>query len=162
MILECADPGGTAAQLPTSISTCDENTVQADTVLVEPNGSFSEKSYTLYSLPNAVLGEQSNWQPVCDVSHQCVLFVGENQNDFTQPKVFSAPFSLTPSTTSAPVAGVTPAAPTGTVPSAAVSLPAATLAFTGIPTDVWWLTALGLVLLGFGALSRTLARRLRR
>jgi hypothetical protein len=164
VILECSDPGGSAAQLPTSISNCDENTVQADTVLVQPNGSLSEKGYTLYSLPNAVLGEQSNWQPVCDATHKCVLYVGENQNDFTQPKLFSQPFSIDPS--ASPAGSSVMNVPTSTgapdPPSAAVSLPAPTLAFTGVAPQSIVLALLGLALVGLGGLSRRLVRKARR
>jgi hypothetical protein len=164
IILECSDPGGSSAHLPTSISNCDENTVQADTVLVQPNGSLSEKGYTLYSLPNAALGEQSNWQPVCDATHQCVLFVGENQNDFTQPKLFSQPFSMDPSASPAapaasPAVSVSPLASMPASPSAAVSLPAPTLAFTGTATPSLWLGMLGLALVGLGVFTRQMARR---
>jgi hypothetical protein len=92
VILECADPGGTAANLPTAFIDCDGNTIQGDTVSVQANGSFAESSYTIYSLPNSVLGESSTNVPVCSASQACVLFVGEDQNDFSKPKVFSAPF----------------------------------------------------------------------
>ncbi len=94
-IIQCADPGGSPSHLPTSINTCDENTIQADSVIPGTDGSFTEKSYTVYRLPNATLGEQPNWQPVCNETHPCVLFVGENQDDFTKPKVFSHPFTVT-------------------------------------------------------------------
>ena len=93
-ILECADPGGSVANLPKDISTCDGNTIQGNTILIAANGSFSEAHYTLYVLPSSTLGEQSNDQPVCNQSNPCVLYVGQNQNDFTAPKVFSAPFSI--------------------------------------------------------------------
>ena len=84
-----------ADKLPEQFSACDENTIQGDSIIVQPNGSFSESSYVIYRLPSAVLGEGKSGQPVCDDTHQCVLYVGENQNDFTQPKVFSEPFVVT-------------------------------------------------------------------
>ncbi len=95
-VLECADPGGSAAGLPTDISGCDGTTVEGTTVLVGADGSF-QVPYTIWSLPNAALGEQPNWLPVCNQSNPCVLYVGQNQEDFTQPKVFSAPFTVAPS-----------------------------------------------------------------
>ena len=61
------------------------------------DGSFSDPSYPVSALPSATLGEQGNNQPICDQTHYCVLFVGQNQNDFTVPKVFSAPFLIAPS-----------------------------------------------------------------
>jgi hypothetical protein len=96
-ILECADPGGSTANLPTDISACDGNSIQGTTVLVANNGSFSESSYQVYSLPSSTLGEQSNAKPICNQTNYCVLYVGQNQNDFTAPKTFSAPFLISPS-----------------------------------------------------------------
>jgi hypothetical protein len=98
-ILECADPGGTKAHLPTSINTCDENTIQANSLIPSADGSFTQKAYTVYSLPNATLGEGPTWQPVCNATHECVLYVGEDQDDFTKPKIFSQPFTVTGGTT---------------------------------------------------------------
>ena len=57
-ILECADPGGKTKNLPTNVTACDGNTIQGTTILVQPNGSFSEHGYQLFALPNASqLGE---------------------------------------------------------------------------------------------------------
>jgi hypothetical protein len=166
-ILECADPGGTTANLPTSFSDCDENTIQADSVLVQPNGSFVEHAFTLYALPNATLGEKSTYTPVCDPTSKCVLYVGQNQDDFSQPKVFSAPFAFTAAAltpTSASASSPPSAAPTATAtapsagPSAAVSLSPSTLAFTGGPDGAPWLVALGTGLVGGGILGRRTIR----
>jgi hypothetical protein len=168
IIIECADPGGTSAALPTSINTCDENTAQADTVLVQANGSFSEPSYTLYALPNITLGEQANWQPVCNPTHQCVLYVGEDQDDFTKPKVFSQPFAFT--STAPTLAGglanrgngksgsATQTAPTASA-SASVSVAPATLAFTGASESTPWLAVFGAALAGLGILGRRTMKR---
>jgi len=95
IIIECADPGGTTGHLPTRFAACDENTVQGDSVIVQGDGSFSEPSYTVYRLPSPTLGEGKSWQPVCNQSRPCVLYIGENQLDFTKPKVFSHPFVVT-------------------------------------------------------------------
>ena len=97
-ILECADPEGSVANLPKDDTTCDGNTIQGGTLLVGADGSFSDPSYPVYLLPSQQLGEQTNDQPICNQSHYCVLYVGLDQNDFTQPKVFSAPFLIAPST----------------------------------------------------------------
>jgi hypothetical protein len=122
-ILECADPGGTLANLPKSDSTCDGNTIQGNTTLVAANGSASDAKYTIYLLPSPALGEQANNQPVCNQTDPCVLYVGQSQNDFTAPKVFSAPFTIAPAsgdaTTTTTAAATTttttttPAAPGG-------------------------------------------------
>jgi len=95
-ILECADPDGSVANLPKSDSTCDGNTIQGNTILVAANGSASDQDYTIYLLPSPALGEQSNNQPICNQTNPCVLYVGQNQNDFTAPKVFSTPFTIAP------------------------------------------------------------------
>lgn len=95
-ILECADPGGQAANLPVSDLTCDGNTAPGFSVLVNKDGSFSTNQYQIYSLPNAVLGEPHDNQPTCNASHQCVLYVGQDQTNFHAPKVFSAPFTVAP------------------------------------------------------------------
>lgn len=86
-ILECQAGATSDAQ-------CDGNTQNADSVIVGADGSFDYKSYTLYQLPSSLLGEPSTNNPKCDATHQCVLYVGENQNDFTQPKLFSATFTI--------------------------------------------------------------------
>ena len=97
-IIECADPGGKASNLPTSANACDGNTVQGTTVLVQSNGSFSEHGYQLYALPNASqLGEAPDTRPVCNQKKGCVLYIGQNQEKFTAPKIFSPPFWISKS-----------------------------------------------------------------
>jgi len=115
-ILECADPGGTTANLPKSDSTCDGNTIQGNTMLVAANGTASDSTYTIYELPSSALGEQSNNQPVCNQSNPCVLYVGQNQNDFTAPKVFSAPFTIAPANGGSTTTTSTSATTTTTAP----------------------------------------------
>jgi hypothetical protein len=97
-ILECADPKGKQSNLPKSDFTCDGNTIQGNTVLVRKNGSFTARGYQIFSLPNeATLGELASGQPVCNPKHPCVLYVGENQGDFTWPKEFSNPLTISTS-----------------------------------------------------------------
>jgi hypothetical protein len=94
-ILECADRGGKRSNLPTSASSCDGNTIQGNTIEVNKNGSFSEHGYQLFAIPNkAQLGEEADGQPVCNKRAVCVLYVGENQENFTWPKIFSPPFTI--------------------------------------------------------------------
>jgi hypothetical protein len=132
-ILECADPGGTTDDLPKSVSACDGNTIQGETVLTQSDGSISQSNYPLYALPNHALGEQANWQPVCNATNKCVLYVGENQEDFTQPKVFSAPFAISTDAQSGTAAA---ASTTPTTPSVAATSPntAPTTTPTSAPT----------------------------
>jgi hypothetical protein len=96
-ILECSDPDGTPANLPTNASDCDGNTIQGNTVFVNGDGSVRDSGYTVYALPDTTsLGEPSGGSPVCDLSDECVLYVGENQGDFTQPHYFSEAFYVNP------------------------------------------------------------------
>jgi hypothetical protein len=117
-ILECSDIGGTPSGLPKGIAQCDGNTVQGGTIVIGHDGSFSAAHFTVYSLPNQALAETVGGVPVCDATHPCVLYVGQNQEDFTKPKLFSAPFTVTPT------AGATPTA-AGSNPTQAPSTPAA-------------------------------------
>jgi hypothetical protein len=117
-VLECSDPGGSSANLPTSAASCDGNTIQGNTVIVGAGGTISVTGYTLYQLPSAALSEGASSQPVCSTTAFCVLYVGQNQNDFTQPFLFSAPFvfsgSSAPPTTAPPT--TTPGSPPTTSP----------------------------------------------
>jgi hypothetical protein len=93
-VIQCADPGGGASGLPKSVQTCDGNTIQANTISPHRDGSFSEQGYVIFRLPNAQLAEVSSGIPVCNSTHPCVLYIGENQEDFTKPKIFSSPFTV--------------------------------------------------------------------
>jgi hypothetical protein len=183
VIIECADPGGIPSNLPKDDTTCDGNTVQGNTILVGGDGSFSQSAYTVYLLPSPTLGEQSNNQPICNQSNYCVLYVGQNQNDFTAPKVFSVPFLIAPSagssgatSTSTGSSGSSDAASSGssgttgtkmaptssasTGADAAVSLTtSATLANTGPPAQLGWVVVVGIVLLLSGVVGRRLVLR---
>ena len=97
-IIECADPGGKTRNLPVSVTACDGNTIEGNTILVQRNGSFSEHGYQLFALPNAPqLGEQPDTLPACNQKKICVLYVGQNQENFTAPKMFSPPFAISKS-----------------------------------------------------------------
>ena len=96
-IIQCADPGGSRANLPTKFVECDENTIQGDTVVVKADGSFDEKAFTVFSLPSQALGESPDGSPVCNQTHQCVLLISEYQTDLSKPKAFSHSFTVVPS-----------------------------------------------------------------
>jgi hypothetical protein len=181
-VLECADSHGTTANLPTDVSTCDGNTIQGNTVLVGADGSFSVAGYTVFQLPSTALGELANYQPVCNASNPCVFYIGQDQNDFTAPKIFSAAFSVGPAS-GAPAAPAPAAAPAGSNPSTpsgsagsaashAGSVPTAassstanaanssgSLANTGLPDQLPWTLAIGTVLLIIGSVGRRLSLR---
>ena len=99
-ILECADPGGV---LPTTPSQCDGRTIQGDTIFAASDGSIDytdagpDSGYTIYALPDAFgLAEPSSSTPVCNLTDECGLYIGENQNDFGAPHFFSQGFYVSP------------------------------------------------------------------
>jgi hypothetical protein len=97
-IIECGDPGGKARNLPASVVTCDGNTIQGNTILVQRNGSFSERGYQVYALPNASqLGEAPDTRPICNGKQMCVFYIGQNQEKFSAPKIWSPPFTVSKS-----------------------------------------------------------------
>ena len=97
VILECSDPGGKVSNLPTQAAEkCDVDTIQGGSLIPGSNGSFSWPAYTILQLPSKALNEGSTFLPVCNTSNPCVLYVGENYNDFSKPKAFSKPFTVMP------------------------------------------------------------------
>ncbi len=100
IMIQCGDEGGTTANLPTNDSTCDGNTSSGHSVLVNKDGSFSTSYQEIFALPDAQIGDSPDSVPVCNKTHLCVLYVGQDQNNFTAPKVFSAPFAVLPATPS--------------------------------------------------------------
>lgn len=123
-VLECSAPNGV---LPTSDTSCDGNTTQYGSVLVARDGSFQVPTYTIYALPNMALGEAPDNLPTCNSTSECVLYAGQDQNDFNQPKTFSSPFSVAPSASSTPttVPRHFPAAAAGLSSSGAATVPLA-------------------------------------
>jgi len=107
-IFECADPNGTVANLPTTITECDGLTNYAGgSITAEPNGAISTLTgsdtssgelYTIYALPDRVsLGETSSHGAVCGntAATECVLYIGNgggSDTGLSAPHVFSAPF----------------------------------------------------------------------
>ena len=97
-ILECADPGGTVQNLPKNVSACDGNTIQPGSIIINQDGSFSFQGYPVFQLPNATqLGEPDDNRPICNASNECVFYIGQNQEKFTAPKIFSPPFTVSKS-----------------------------------------------------------------
>ncbi len=179
--IECADPGGTGGNLPKDITTCDGNTIQGTSVIVGADGSFSLSGYPVYMLPSATLGENASGTPICNQSNDCVLYVGQDQNDFTAPKVFSAPFLVaagqggTSSTgatagssgssgsTGSPSSGAQSSGTSGSGsqsgPVTSATSTSGALASTGPPAGVWWIATAAMVLLCTGGVGRRLALR---
>jgi hypothetical protein len=96
-LVECAAPNGV---VPTLTTACDGLTLQ-NGALVAADGSFTFNGYTVYALPDSTsLGEGTSG-PVCGdtLATECILYIGENQNDFTAPHLWSAPFFIQPDKT---------------------------------------------------------------
>jgi hypothetical protein len=179
-ILECADPGGSVANLPKDITSCDGDTIEGNSILVADDGSFSDSAYPVYAVPNSALGEQPDDQPTCNQTNPCVLYVGQDQNDFTAPKVFSTPFLVTPGSGVTTASGgqtgssgssgttnttVAPAPSAASSSGAAVTLGTTTvgatgsLADTGPSAELTWLAVTGTALVVAGAVGRRRALR---
>ncbi len=95
--VECDDPGGLTTNLPAfPTNNCDGQTILS-TSAVNSDGSFTISNYSVYWLPdNPVFGESSTQKPTCGTAPDyCVLYIGPNQNDFSKPHIFSAPFLVT-------------------------------------------------------------------
>lgn len=124
-ILECAAPNGV---IPTQTAACDGNTIQGPTVIPNPDGSFTLTGYTVFALPDSVLLSEGSGGPVCGntLATECILYIGNDQGDFTQPHLWSQGFFINPATGSDNSdTGVNPgdgsAAATATTPTAANS-----------------------------------------
>jgi hypothetical protein len=129
-IVECAAPGGV---VPTDTSQCDGNTINPDSLQTNGDGSINYQGYTgsyyeLYALPNAALGETPSGSPKCNLSNECVLYIGTNNLDFTQPHLWSTPFYINPNGGSN--SGANPGDGTPEVPLA-VMLPIAAMGLVG-------------------------------
>ena len=64
-IIECEDPGGLAANLPSSPVTCDGVTVSALQINQDASGDFTAQ--------NPVVADHSDPTMTCDQTHFCVL-----------------------------------------------------------------------------------------
>ena len=96
VIVECAAPGGV---VPTQTSACDPNSVSGDSITPNSDGSLSYSSYQVFSLPNGPeFGESPSGTPVCNLTNECILYIGTNYGDFTTPHVWSQAFFVTPTT----------------------------------------------------------------
>ena len=88
-ILECSDPGGTTANLPTSNLYCDGSTINPTQINTDATGAFTAKYY-VYSLNGTHTSNIS-----CDMTHFCVLWVGIDYNqNFVGVHAFSTPFEV--------------------------------------------------------------------
>jgi hypothetical protein len=100
-IVECAlqpitvtNPQG----LPTDPSQCDGNTNPLPTIIPNSDGSVDFQAetgqlYTVYATPDSNIGDTAS-TPACGSTSatECILYIGEDNNDFTQAHVWSQPF----------------------------------------------------------------------
>ena len=106
-ILECSDPGGTAAGLPTDATGCEGTTAKAG-VFTDASGNFTN-TFTV-SLLNP-----SNSSIQCDPNNFCVLWVGVDYNtSFTSNSAFSLAFEVQGNTTTTTTTSTTTTTPTST------------------------------------------------
>ena len=88
---------------PTTPSLCDGNTINGNTMTPNADGSLDYQAstgavYNVYALPDALsLGEGASSGVKCGntAATECILYIGTNQLDFTQPHVWSQPFFIT-------------------------------------------------------------------
>ncbi len=95
-IVECSAPG---LVLPSDPATCDGNTINGSTVFPNSDGSINFQTatgglYTVYALPDSILLGETPGGPACSTTVPCVLYIGDNQTDFTQPHVWSQFFFI--------------------------------------------------------------------
>jgi hypothetical protein len=107
-ILECSDPGGTAANLPVDATGCEGTTAKTG-VFTDAIGNFSA-TYT------SVVLNPGNSSIQCDSTHFCVLWVGvdyntsfSSQSGFSRAFEIGAPPAMTPETAVAIVLPLTAA-----------------------------------------------------
>src|ERR1700733_2556441 len=125
-ILECSAPNGV---IPTTPSACDGNTISANTILPAGDGSFTFDNYPVYALPDSVTFGEGSTGPQCGdtAATECILYIGNNQNDFTQPPLWSQPFLILANGTDS---GANPGDGTPEVPLAII-LPVAAMGLIG-------------------------------
>jgi Bacterial Ig-like domain (group 1) len=123
LIVECSAPNGVPPILP---SACNGDTVNGNSVEPNADGSIDYQAettspYQVFATPDSAIGDQSS-SPACGetATTECILFIGNNQNDFTQPHVWSQPFFITASASddgSNPGDGTAPTTPTAPSPT---------------------------------------------
>jgi len=161
--VECADPGGLSTSLPTKPTECEPQTIDS-IAAARADGSLELNGFLVLALPDSALGASS--ATTCDMQHECVIGIFSNQNDFTKPHLFSAPFLVTGTGTGVSGTGTTStgsssggsSSPNSTVPAGSTST-SGTLAYTGVSTLFFVLLGSGVILLLVGSLMRWSQRR---
>jgi hypothetical protein len=90
-ILMCSDPGAKPSHLPANDSSCDGLTLNTGRTLdIGTTGTVDKEDYLIYKLPLKI--EPPDSIPKCNGNNACVLYVGQDQNNFTRPHVWSTAF----------------------------------------------------------------------
>ena len=100
---ECSAPNGA---IPMVITVCNGGTASGPSVTANSDGSFDYINnggnplgdpYQVFYTPDPALGNTGT-SPACgDTSAtECILYIGPNPNDFTQPHLWSQPFFVHP------------------------------------------------------------------
>ncbi len=95
LIEECSAPNGV---IPSLSSACDSNTVDSDTITPNSDGpgdgSFTYSTYQVFALPDTLIGDTGSSSVHCGptAATECMLYIGDNVQDFTQPHFWSQPF----------------------------------------------------------------------
>ncbi len=161
-IIECSDPDGSPANLPTDPSLgCEGITVNPTQINTDSTGRF-HVSYAIAALSSSAGTSSID----CDDTHECVLWVGTDYNNafLSGPHAFTTPFRVNANpatgTSTTHVPTPTTAVPTssGTTPPEASGAAAGvgSLASTGPPGLVLWLGGLGVPMVLLGLLGRRL------
>lgn len=95
-IEECAAPGGVDPASPAAVGACDGNTHQSPTVTASTTNGITLTGYPVFALPDLNLAELSDGAPVCDLTHLCVLYIGQDQNSASAPHIYSQAFYVDP------------------------------------------------------------------
>ena len=88
--------------VPTLTTACDGlDQSRAPPLWPTPDGSFTLTNYTVYALPDLVsLGEGSGGPAGATPATECILYIGDNYEDFTAPHLWSDPFFIEPNNAS--------------------------------------------------------------
>ncbi len=153
--LECADPGGT--KLPTAKTDCDPGTV-ATISGAGNDGSMSVTGppggFQVLALPDPNLG---GGPITCGFApNYCVVGIFADQNDFTKPHLFSAPFVVAPdggADSGQPAGDGTP--PSGTPPTVTGVSPSSGSTLGGTSVNITGTNLSGASLVDFGTTAAT-------
>ncbi len=127
-IEECSAPGGADPSLPTQ---CDGRTHQQTPTFADGDGSADYPGYPIYALPDSSNLGETVGGPACDLNNQCVLYVGTDPNDFSEPHVWSSSFYVNPTP------GDVGTNPGNGLPEAPFILALPLLAFGAVAMSLW-------------------------